>query len=48
MVRGGRSVIIATRANLMTKCKVILVPAPILVISRLVALNSRVLRLALT
>jgi hypothetical protein len=34
--------------TLTTKCRVILVPAPNLVISRLVALNSRVLHLALT
>jgi hypothetical protein len=48
MVRGGKSVIIAMRVNLTTKCRVIPVPAPILVISRLVALNGRVFNLALS
>jgi hypothetical protein len=48
MVKGGTSVIIATRANLTTKCGFILVPAPSLVISGLVTLNGRVLHLVLS
>ena len=48
MVRGDTLVVIATRANLTAKCGIILVPAQLLVIIRLVALNSRVLQLALT
>jgi hypothetical protein len=48
MVRGGTSVVIATRANLTAKCRIILVPAPLLVIIGLVALNSGILHLALT
>jgi hypothetical protein len=41
-------VVIATRANLMAKCRIILVSAPLLVIIGLVALNGRLLHLALT
>jgi hypothetical protein len=48
MVRGGTSVVIATRANLTTKCGIIPVPAPFLVMIGLVALNSGVLHLAFT
>jgi hypothetical protein len=42
------SVVIATRANLTTKCRIISVPSPFLVIFGLVALNSGVLHLVLT
>jgi hypothetical protein len=48
MVRGGTSVVIATRENVMTKCGIIPVPAPLLVIIGLVARNSGLLHLALT
>jgi hypothetical protein len=48
MWEGGMSVVIATRANLMSKCGIIPVPATLLVIFRLVALNGGVLHLALT
>jgi hypothetical protein len=44
------SVVIATRAHLAGKARIVTVsdPAPSLVISRLIALNGRVLHLALT
>jgi hypothetical protein len=48
MCGGGTSVVIATRANLTSKCGIILVPDPFLVIFGLVALNGGVLHLALT
>jgi hypothetical protein len=41
----GTSVVIATRAHLTAKARVIAVPAPSLVFSRLVALNGGVLHL---
>jgi hypothetical protein len=44
----GTSVVIAMRAHLAAKARVITVPAPSLVFSRLVALNGEVLHLALT
>jgi hypothetical protein len=44
----GTSVVIATRAHLMAEAKIIAILAPSLVFSGLVALNSRVLHLALT
>jgi hypothetical protein len=48
MVSDGTSVVISTRANLTTKCGIIPVPAPFLVIIGLVAPNSGVLHLVLT
>jgi hypothetical protein len=48
MCRVGTSVVIATRVHLMAKAKIITVPAPSLVFSRLVALNGGVFHLALT
>ncbi len=48
MCRVGMSVVIATRAHLTAKVRIITVPAPSLVFSRLVALNGGVLHLALT
>jgi hypothetical protein len=48
MVRDGTSVVIATRAKLMAKGRIIPVNAPYLVIIGLVALNSGVLHLVLT
>ncbi len=44
----GTSVVIAMRVHLMAKARIIAVPAPSLVFSRLVALNGGVLHLALT
>jgi hypothetical protein len=44
----GMSVVIATRAHLMAEARIIAVPAPSLVFSRLVALNGGVLLLVLT
>jgi hypothetical protein len=44
----GASVVIATRAHLTAEARIIAVPAPSLVFSRLVALNGGVLHLALT
>jgi hypothetical protein len=44
----GTSVVIAMRVHLTAKARIIAVPAPSLVFSRLVALNGRVLHLALT
>jgi hypothetical protein len=44
----GASVVIATRAHLTAKARIIAVLAPSLVFSRLVALNGGVLHLALT
>jgi hypothetical protein len=48
MCRVGTSVVIAMRAHLTAKARIIAVPAPSLVFSRLVALSGRVLHLALT
>jgi hypothetical protein len=48
MCRVGTSVVIATRVHLTAKARIIAVPAPSLVLSRLVALNGGVLHLALT
>jgi hypothetical protein len=42
------SVVIAMRAHLTAKARIITVPTPSLVFSRLVTLNGRVLHLALT
>jgi hypothetical protein len=44
----GVSVVITARAHFMDKARIIAVPAPSLVFSRLVALNGGVLHLALT
>jgi hypothetical protein len=44
----GMSVFIATRVHLMAEARIITIPAPSLVFSRLVALNGGVLHLALT
>jgi hypothetical protein len=43
----GTSVVMAMRAHLMSKCRIIMVPAPSLVFSRLVALNGGVFHLVL-
>ncbi len=48
MCRVGMSVVIATRAHLTAKARIIMVLVPSLVFSRLVALNGGVLHLALT
>ncbi len=42
------SVVIAMRAHLAAKARIVTVPAPSLVISRLIALSGGVLHLALT
>ncbi len=44
----GMSVVIATRAHLTAEARIIAVPAPSLVFSRLVALNGGVLHLELS
>jgi hypothetical protein len=44
----GTSDVIATGAHLMTKTRIVAIPAPSLVFSRLVALSGGVLHLALT
>jgi hypothetical protein len=44
----GTSVVFATRAHLAAKARIVTVPAPSLVISRLIALSGGVLHLALT
>jgi hypothetical protein len=48
MCRVDTSVVIAMRVHLMSECRIIMVPAPSLVFSGLVAFNGGVLHLTLT